>query len=112
MGEAGKTKSLGISNYSPSDYKELTETAKVLPSVNTFENNPMLYRKEWVDFFQENDRGIVLQAIATLWTNSHKRGGGCHCFATWQEPRPDLFALERAKGQRCCLQKQYALAHR
>ena len=28
--------------------------------VNTFENNPLLYRKEWCDFFQ--DQGVVVQA--------------------------------------------------
>lgn len=62
--ETGKVKALGISNYSPDDYKLLMESAKITPDVNTFENNPMLYRKEWVDFFQE--QGVLVQAYKPL----------------------------------------------
>jgi len=62
--ESGKTKSLGLSNYSPDDYEELMKVAKVAPLANTFENNPMLYRKEWCDFFQE--KGVAVQAYKPL----------------------------------------------
>lgn len=61
---AGKTKALGISNYSPEDYEDLMEQASIKPQVNTFENNPMLYRKEWVDFFQE--KGVAVMAYKPL----------------------------------------------
>jgi len=64
----GLTKSLGISNYSPADFEDLMKTATVKPEVNTFENNPMLYRKEWVDYFQS--KGLVVQAYKPL-----QRGG-------------------------------------
>jgi len=60
----GKTKSLGLSNYSPEDYEELMKSASIAPLANTFENNPMLYRKEWVDYFQE--KGVVVQAYKPL----------------------------------------------
>ncbi|CAJ1356981.1 unnamed protein product, partial [Effrenium voratum] len=65
---SGKARGLGISNYSPEDYEELMKAAKVKPLVNTFENNPLLYRKEWCDFFQE--KGVAVQAYKPL-----QRGG-------------------------------------
>jgi len=37
------------------------EVATIAPVVSTFENNPMLHRNEWVDFFQE--QGVVVQAF-------------------------------------------------
>mmetsp|Transcript_50141 Transcript_50141/g.92567 ORF Transcript_50141/g.92567 Transcript_50141/m.92567 type:complete len:333 (+) Transcript_50141:37-1035(+) len=60
----GKSKSLGLSNYSPEDYEELMKVASIAPLANTFENNPMLYRKGWVDYFQE--KGVVVQAYKPL----------------------------------------------
>lgn len=64
----GKAKGLGISNYSPADYEELMKVASIQPLVNTFENNPLLYRKEWCDYFQK--KGVVVQAYKPL-----QRGG-------------------------------------
>lgn len=42
--------------------------ASMEPLVNTFENNPLLFRQAWCDFFQE--RQIVVQAYKPL-----QRGG-------------------------------------
>jgi len=64
----GSSKALGISNYSPMDYEELMKSASIPPEVNTFENNPMLYRSEWVDFFQA--KGLAVQAYKPM-----QRGG-------------------------------------
>jgi len=61
---AGRTKTLGISNYSPADYLELMKSATIAPDVNTFENNPKLYRKEWVDFFHA--QGVAVAAYKPL----------------------------------------------
>lgn len=66
--EDGKAKCLGISNYSPQDWDELMKVAKIAPAVNTFENNPMLYRQEWVEFFHRN--GMVVEAYKPM-----QRGG-------------------------------------
>mmetsp|Transcript_70008 Transcript_70008/g.198418 ORF Transcript_70008/g.198418 Transcript_70008/m.198418 type:complete len:314 (-) Transcript_70008:64-1005(-) len=66
--KSGKTKSLGISNYSPADYEELMTAATVPPQVNTFEINPLLYRKEWIEYFRA--KGVALQAYKPL-----QRGG-------------------------------------
>lgn len=63
-----KTKALGISNYTPSDYEELVSQVAVPPSVNTFEVNPMLFRKEWIGYFQ--GKGVVVQGYKPL-----QRGG-------------------------------------
>lgn len=64
----GKSKGVGVSNYSPEDYEELMKVATVPPGVNTFEVNPLLYRKKWIDFFQ--DKGVVVQAYKPM-----QRGG-------------------------------------
>lgn len=65
---AGKARSLGVSNYTPQDFEELLPRVSVAPAVNTFEMNPMLYRKDWVDYFVS--KGVVLQAYKPL-----QRGG-------------------------------------
>merc|ERR1711957_143061 len=66
--KSGKAKSLGISNYTPEDFEELIAQVSVPPAVNTFEVNPMLYRKDWIDTFQK--KGVVVQAYKPL-----QRGG-------------------------------------
>jgi len=65
---SGKAMALGVSNYTPQDYEELMRSATIPPQVNTFEVNPMLYRKEWIDYFQS--RGITMQCYKPL-----QRGG-------------------------------------
>lgn len=69
----GEAKSLGISNYSPKDYVELMQRATMAPEVNTFENNPMLYRKDWVDYFHE--RGLRVEAYKPM----QRAGPVLHC---------------------------------
>uniref|UniRef100_A0A7R9ZVQ7 NADP-dependent oxidoreductase domain-containing protein n=1 Tax=Pyrodinium bahamense TaxID=73915 RepID=A0A7R9ZVQ7_9DINO len=68
LAQAGKTKALGISNYSPQDHEELMKVATIPPTVNTFEVNPFLFRKSWIDYFQA--KGIAVQAYKPL-----QRGG-------------------------------------
>lgn len=65
---AGKVKCLGVSNYTPQDFEELLPRVSIAPAVNTFEMNPLLYRKDWVDYF--TSKGVVLQAYKPL-----QRGG-------------------------------------
>lgn len=65
---AGKTKTLGVSNYTPQDFEELLAKVCVTPAVNSFEINPMLYRKDWVDYFL--CKSVALQAYKPL-----QRGG-------------------------------------
>eukprot|EP00928_Gymnodinium_smaydae_P050010 TRINITY_DN33621_c0_g1_i1.p1 TRINITY_DN33621_c0_g1~~TRINITY_DN33621_c0_g1_i1.p1 ORF type:complete len:321 (+),score=59.17 TRINITY_DN33621_c0_g1_i1:73-963(+) len=89
--KSGRAKSLGISNYTPQDYEELLPKVSVPPAVNTFEVNPLLYRKEWIDYFQS--KGLVVQAYKPL-----QRGG-----ATLQaDPVTEIATrLDKSPGQVC-----------
>jgi len=60
----GKIKSIGVSNYTIEDYKELKPHVTVQPSVNQIEVNPFLYRKNTIGFFQKE--GVVIQAYRGL----------------------------------------------
>lgn len=52
----GKLKAIGLSNFAPDDYKELMRSEIcVQPSVNQIEVSPLMYRRDYVDFFQERD---------------------------------------------------------
>jgi len=55
----GYCKSIGVSNYTISDYKMLMQKATVKPVCNQIEVNPMLYRREVVDFFLKEKVAIV-----------------------------------------------------
>jgi diketogulonate reductase-like aldo/keto reductase len=60
----GKIRSVGVSNYTVEDYKELMQVATVKPAVNQLEINPFLFRKNTIDFFASE--GVVLQSYRTL----------------------------------------------
>lgn len=61
----GKLKSVGLSNFSPEDYEELLKNSiTIQPSVNQIEASPMMYRQEWVSYFQS--KGIIVYAHKSL----------------------------------------------
>jgi diketogulonate reductase-like aldo/keto reductase len=62
--EEGKVKSIGLSNYTIEDYKELKAVANVPPSINQIEVNPFLYRKKTIEYFQKE--GVAIQAYRPL----------------------------------------------
>jgi len=62
--ERGYIRSIGLSNYTVEDYKELIKTATIPPVVNQIEINPFMYRKSTIKFFQ--DQNVVLQAYRSL----------------------------------------------
>lgn len=63
--EEGKVRSIGISNYSEEEYKELVDGGiRINPTVNQMEVSPAMYRPETIDFFAE--RGIVVSASKAL----------------------------------------------
>jgi len=63
--EAGKIKTLGLSNYAVEDYDEMIEAGiKVLPSINQIEINPFLYRQNTINYFQQ--KGVVMQSYRSL----------------------------------------------
>jgi diketogulonate reductase-like aldo/keto reductase len=66
----GKVKSIGLSNFTMADYAELSKTMTVMPVCNQIEVNPLLYRKETINFFKDKNIVIVgykpLRAAACL----------------------------------------------
>ncbi|PTB44981.1 H/ACA snoRNP pseudouridylase subunit [Trichoderma asperellum] len=61
---SGKTKSIGVSNYSKRYLEQLLPNATVIPAVNQIENHPSLPQQEIVDFCKEN--GIHVMAYSPL----------------------------------------------
>ncbi|RYP77509.1 hypothetical protein DL771_001082 [Monosporascus sp. 5C6A] len=62
--QTGKTKSIGVCNYSLPYLKKLLEKADVVPAVNQIENHPALRQQEVVDFC--NEKGIHVVAYSPL----------------------------------------------
>lgn len=62
--DSGKTKAIGVSNFSVNNLKELlaAPTTKVTPVVNQVELHPLLPQEELVKF--SNEKGIVTQAYS------------------------------------------------
>lgn len=60
----GKIRSVGVSNYTVEDYKELIQAVGVAPAVNQIEINPFLFRKETLAFFQS--QGVLTESYRSL----------------------------------------------
>lgn len=60
----GKTRSIGVCNYSVPYLEQLLKTATVVPAVNQIENHPALPQQEVVDFCQA--KGIHVVAYSPL----------------------------------------------
>ncbi|KAK3695601.1 NADP-dependent oxidoreductase domain-containing protein [Podospora appendiculata] len=60
----GKTKAIGVSNYSKRYLEQLLPHAKVIPAVNQIENHPSLPQQEIVDLCKE--KGIHIMAYSPL----------------------------------------------
>ncbi|KAL7815905.1 D-galacturonic acid reductase [Trichoderma aethiopicum] len=60
----GKTKAIGVSNYSKKYLEQLLPHATVVPAVNQIENHPSLPQQEIVDFCKE--KGIHIMAYSPL----------------------------------------------
>jgi methylglyoxal/glyoxal reductase len=60
----GKCRSIGLSNFTVEDYAELARTMTVAPVCNQIEVNPLLYRKDTIEFFQK--KGIAVVAYKPL----------------------------------------------
>jgi len=62
--KTGKTKSIGVCNYSVPYLEQLLKTAEVVPSVNQIENHPALPQQDVVDFCKQ--KGIHIIAYSPL----------------------------------------------
>jgi diketogulonate reductase-like aldo/keto reductase len=60
--DAGLTRAIGVSNYSPAEIDELTDATGVVPAVNQIEWTPALYDASTVS--AHRDRGVTLRATA------------------------------------------------
>jgi glycerol 2-dehydrogenase (NADP+) len=62
--KTGKTKAIGVSNYSVKFLEELLSKATITPAVNQIENHPSLPQQEIYDFCKE--KGILITAYSPL----------------------------------------------
>lgn len=60
----GKTKAIGVANYSLTYLRELSTTAKIMPAVNQIENHPLLPQQEIIDYC--DGKGIHVTAYSPL----------------------------------------------
>jgi diketogulonate reductase-like aldo/keto reductase len=60
----GKTRAIGVSNYSMRELKELLDKSDIVPAVNQVEFHPFLYQEELLRFCKNNK--IQLEAYSPL----------------------------------------------
>jgi diketogulonate reductase-like aldo/keto reductase len=65
----GYARSIGVSNFSVAELRQLLATATVPPVVNQVQFSPYAYRKVLLDACEQN--GIVLEAYSPLGTGRH-----------------------------------------
>jgi len=62
--DEGKSRAIGVSNYTIRHLKELFEYASIIPAVNQIEFNPFVYEKELLNFCNQNN--IQVEAYTPL----------------------------------------------
>ncbi len=62
--EDGKSRAIGVSNYTVSHLEELIETSGMIPAVNQVEFSPFLFQEDLLKFCQKNE--IQLEAYSPL----------------------------------------------
>jgi diketogulonate reductase-like aldo/keto reductase len=67
--ELGYTRSIGVSNFSAAELKELTGEAGAVPAVNQVQFSPFEYRRGLLEACR--DRNIALEAYSPLGTGRH-----------------------------------------
>jgi diketogulonate reductase-like aldo/keto reductase len=60
----GKSRSIGVSNYTIGDLKEILQDSDFVPAVNQVEFHPFLYQKDLLSFCEKNS--IQLEAYSPL----------------------------------------------
>lgn len=61
---SGKTRSIGVSNFSQKDLEAVLETAKVIPAINQIEYHPYLQHRDLIAF--QKKHGIATSAYGPL----------------------------------------------
>lgn len=69
--KSGRTKAIGVSNYTVRHLEELLANSKVVPAVNQIEFHPLIYnqQQEVLDFCKR--KGIVVEAYSPLMRGRH-----------------------------------------
>lgn len=62
--DSGRTRAIGVSNFSIYNLEELKRISGITPAVNQIECHPFFYQKELIEYCQKN--GIAVQAYAPL----------------------------------------------
>ena len=64
--EAGKVKSVGVSNFNIGQLERIIKETGVVPAVNQVESHPYLPQKELIEYSKK--KGIVITAYSPLGT--------------------------------------------
>ncbi|KAI8946710.1 Aldo/keto reductase [Xylaria longipes] len=70
---AGKTRSIGVSNFEVEDLEIILKAAKVVPAINQIEFHPYLQQRDVVDFCRK--KGIAISAYSPLSALTQARPG-------------------------------------
>ncbi|KAI1426646.1 NADP-dependent oxidoreductase domain-containing protein [Xylaria sp. FL1777] len=70
---AGKTRSIGVSNFEVEDFEIIFKTAKVVPAINQIEFHPYWQQRDVVDYCRK--KGIALSAYSPLTALTAARPG-------------------------------------
>jgi diketogulonate reductase-like aldo/keto reductase len=84
--EAGYARSIGVSNFSVDDVRQLLATATVPPVVDQVQFSPYEYRKALLDSCRQN--GVALEAYSPLGTGRHLTSDTVARIARRQERTP------------------------
>lgn len=57
--DAGRTKTIGISNFNLRQTKRIFENCKIKPAMNQFELHPYFQQKKLVTYCQEHNIGVT-----------------------------------------------------
>lgn len=62
--QSGRTKSIGVSNYTIKHLEQLISTSAIVPAVNQVEFSPYLYQKQLLDYCKE--KNIIIESYTPL----------------------------------------------
>jgi diketogulonate reductase-like aldo/keto reductase len=71
--QAGKARSIGVSNYGPAPMKATLAAARVPPAINQIEFHPYLQQREWVEC--DRAHGVATSAYGALTAVTKARPG-------------------------------------
>ncbi|CAK1364758.1 unnamed protein product [Cercospora beticola] len=100
--EAGKTRHIGVSNFSPKQLTDLLNNTSTPPHVHQFETHPYLQQKEWVEWHANHNIHVTAYSPLAGTNPTYKEG---------DKPEPLLRSpvLHKIAKKRGCTPAQVAL---